>query len=582
MTSLKRRHVLRRELAERLQAKDAVGAVAAARHAFFAVPKDTVSSTAGDKRGGLSDLFSWEALSATLYAASQAGQPALGLALVADIRRRAPHLPWHDSSTLAVLLRLYIQVRDDLAARQIVAYLCSANLLQTRTAAAYLSYLCQPPTAPISSANNPRDGSASPCDRGTAQESERQTLIFSLYGECQRRGIKLGMGEYETLGAYCHATQRQPITTLDTLLRDMQGHLPKVSHAFVAEVLQPWAASAGRTVTPFALPQPASGLLPAVEEEVVGEESAQGVTVSPPVAQVPVPCPCCDQPLAGYPFTAHDRQHLLQELSDKVIPSQCRTPRALRGFQTWQRFLSASPHVDVLIDGANLGYYGLSAWYSIAKRELLLARGMQATDITPEDLDFNLNCKKSGGGVDVNVNYDLIAQALYHCTNTLGLTRPLVLLHERHTEPHNTTPAMKARLKEWQARRWLYCTPSGLNDDLCWLYAALSLCPPTDRVYRGDVASGMTGRGVYVLTNDLMRDHHFALLSPCFFRRWRERHTIRFDCVRLSNQTMVRLRPPPPYTVCLQEMGGAWHIPVECAEASAGEGGPLQQWVCMR
>ena len=50
-----------------------------------------------------------------------------------------------------------------------------------------------------------------------------------------------------------------------------------------------------------------------------------------------------------------------------------------------------------------------------------------------------------------------------------------------------------------------------MNDDWFWMHAALVLGP-----------------GTLVLTNDEMRDHHFQMLSPRSFLRWKDRHQVRF------------------------------------------------------
>jgi ribonuclease P protein 3 len=34
-----------------------------------------------------------------------------------------------------------------------------------------------------------------------------------------------------------------------------------------------------------------------------------------------------------------------------------------------------------------------------------------------------------------------------------------------------------------------------------------------------------------VVTNDQMRDHHFCMLAPRFFLKWRERHQVRMSAL---------------------------------------------------
>ena len=53
------------------------------------------------------------------------------------------------------------------------------------------------------------------------------------------------------------------------------------------------------------------------------------------------------------------------------------------------------------------------------------------------------------------------------------------------------------------------CACTGNNDDWYWLYAAVC-----------------SGDNILVVTNDQMRDHHFCMLAPRFFLKWRERHQV--------------------------------------------------------
>ena len=65
--------------------------------------------------------------------------------------------------------------------------------------------------------------------------------------------------------------------------------------------------------------------------------------------------------------------------------------------------------------------------------------------------------------------------------------------------------------ERWDSMGILYRTPAGMNDDWFWMHAALH-CGP----------------GTHVLTNDEMRDHHFQMLAPRSFLRWKDRHQIHF------------------------------------------------------
>jgi proteinaceous RNase P len=88
---------------------------------------------------------------------------------------------------------------------------------------------------------------------------------------------------------------------------------------------------------------------------------------------------------------------------------------------------------------------------------------------------------------------------------------PLVVLHCRHLENKKLSSAYTDIISAWKNKKIVYATPHGCNDDWYWLYIAVHWnCS-------------------LVITNDIMRDHHFGLLSPRWFGRWRERHQCYFN-----------------------------------------------------
>ena len=128
---------------------------------------------------------------------------------------------------------------------------------------------------------------------------------------------------------------------------------------------------------------------------------------------------------------------------------------------------------DVIIDGANCGYY-----------------------------------KTNYVGAPSHVDYHQIDWMVRHLQGA-GF-KPLLMLHCRHLM-HNTVPSDCVHLvQSWRRENLIYETPAKCNDDWFWLYLAVKLqCK--------------------VVTNDEMRDHHFQMLSPRSFARWKERHQIRFN-----------------------------------------------------
>jgi len=161
---------------------------------------------------------------------------------------------------------------------------------------------------------------------------------------------------------------------------------------------------------------------------------------------------------------------------------------------------------DIVIDGANIGYY-----------------------------------KQNFAGAPLHVDYRQI-DLTFDGLRRAGFS-PLIILHARHLTPQllPNDPEVHRLLRKWsgaglyssmsaeeQEKQWaeplpkgdplsetstcscLYLAPRGYNDDWFSLYAALvARCP--------------------MLSNDELRDHHFQLLQPKFFTRWRERNRVQYN-----------------------------------------------------
>ena len=130
--------------------------------------------------------------------------------------------------------------------------------------------------------------------------------------------------------------------------------------------------------------------------------------------------------------------------------------------------------------------------------------------------------------------------------------RLLVVLHTNHTNRDRLCARDASIVDRWRSEGVLYTSPHGMNDDWYWLHAAVS-----------------SGEGCKVISNDEMRDHHFAMLWPPAFVRWKERHVLHFE---FPHSLLGGSDPPPllieprPYSHAMQEdaaAGGVWHIPVQ-------------------
>ena len=129
---------------------------------------------------------------------------------------------------------------------------------------------------------------------------------------------------------------------------------------------------------------------------------------------------------------------------------------------------------DVVLDGANIGYY-----------------------------------EKNFAGAPRHVDYLQIDWVVRHFIHRLK-KRVLIVMHQRHFAPKFMPDKFRYLEKEWIRLGVLYKTPNGMNDDWFWLHAALE--------YQA-----------LVVTNDEMRDHHFQMLAPRMFLRWKERHQVHFS-----------------------------------------------------
>eukprot|EP01012_Entosiphon_sulcatum_P030831 TRINITY_DN3828_c0_g1_i1.p1 TRINITY_DN3828_c0_g1~~TRINITY_DN3828_c0_g1_i1.p1 ORF type:complete len:574 (+),score=101.65 TRINITY_DN3828_c0_g1_i1:32-1723(+) len=142
--------------------------------------------------------------------------------------------------------------------------------------------------------------------------------------------------------------------------------------------------------------------------------------------------------------------------------------------------------------------------------------------------------------------------------------RVLLVLHERHVTDGELPASAVPIVARWREKGLLYATPKGLNDDFCWLYAA---------VWSTGIAKAK------VITRDQMRDHHFQLLSHKSFTRWRHNHRVGFSLNELPGGAsgQMRFAQPPVFTNCIQcdppELGyPALEItPVEQADPAPAE-----------
>jgi hypothetical protein len=82
----------------------------------------------------------------------------------------------------------------------------------------------------------------------------------------------------------------------------------------------------------------------------------------------------------------------------------------------------------------------------------------------------------------------------------------------------------------------IYYTPYNENDDMYWLLAGFMI------------------KNSWVITNDLMRDHHVDKLDEVLFKRWKDNHIVSYSGFNITK--------PSLYTIGVQEHLEGWHIPL--------------------
>ena len=177
--------------------------------------------------------------------------------------------------------------------------------------------------------------------------------------------------------------------------------------------------------------------------------------------------------------------------------------------------------MDILIDGANVGYY---------------------------EQNFN--------GAPKHVDYHQINWMVQHIIHKLKKS-VLLIMHSRHFASNLMPKFAQPIVQGWIDQNILYQTPPGMNDDWFWLHAALHFGP-----------------GTCIVTNDEMRDHHFQMIAPRSFIRWRDRHQIHFQFghwIQEQNQSQpndngkareVILQYPDPYSRRIQRVLDGLVIPL--------------------
>jgi len=197
-----------------------------------------------------------------------------------------------------------------------------------------------------------------------------------------------------------------------------------------------------------------------------------------------------------------------------------------QSFDAFKNWLSHNGPHDVVIDGANVGFFN--------------ARPDQG-----ESLSY--------------AQVDRVVQ-WYIARNQ----KPLLVMHCRHfSDQARMSHSDREKVDGWKRRKILYSTPPKMNDDWFWLFAGVWA---TKQAKKGSL---------FMVSNDQMRDHHFQMLSTRNFLKWRERHWVNFHFTDKGSVSEPCFAFPSKYSVRGQlakpNRSDLWHFP---SSDNAG------QWLC--
>ncbi|XP_073056252.1 proteinaceous RNase P 2-like isoform X1 [Primulina eburnea] len=223
-------------------------------------------------------------------------------------------------------------------------------------------------------------------------------------------------------------------------------------------------------------------------------------------------CSACDEQLVCVDIDRAETEKFEQSIASFAMEREAQS-----NFKEFQDWLEKHSDYETVIDGANIGLY-------------------------------QQNFAEGGFSIE---QLDAVVQEVHNSSKKW----PLVVLHKKRVRSLLEDASKRELIEEWIDKGILYGTPYGSNDDWYWLYATVKL-------------------KCFLLTNDEMRDHIFALLGSNFFFRWKERHQVRYTFMKGNPKLLM----PPLYSLVIQEsVKGSWHVP--SAEVAGDE--RCRTWLCV-
>jgi hypothetical protein len=202
-------------------------------------------------------------------------------------------------------------------------------------------------------------------------------------------------------------------------------------------------------------------------------------------------CNLCNNALTKHTLTEEERNQLKTEL----IISHPESEKNLIKFEIWltKTILEYESNIIYILDGGNIGH--------------------------------------SNNGV-------FSFEPIIKMVEKISIFKPviiLLILHQRHTKKYKTEINNLVSGNIFGSKVIVYSTPYQENDDLYWMLSSFILT------------------NSFVVSNDLLRDHHVNKLNEVLFKRWKDNILINYDYTELYN--------PSKYTTGCQSYNNGWHIP---------------------
>ncbi len=218
-------------------------------------------------------------------------------------------------------------------------------------------------------------------------------------------------------------------------------------------------------------------------------------------------CKNCNHPLKKHILEKDEKQILQTQLINSHPESQ----KVLGKFSKWlNEYIKKIKTKDIvyILDGGNIGHslyqdFSIKAIFKIIE------------NIKNKYKNEN-NKEPSSKSTDVDNDTKL---------------HIILILHKRHKELLEKTILLEDDILS------IYLTPPNHNDDLFWMLASLMF------------------NNSFIITNDLLRDHHVNKLDETLFNRWKDTHLVSYDIhTNIFNY-------PKEYTIGFQTSNNGFHIP---------------------